>query len=769
MTASSHLRFIGRIAAVPATSGSVIVEAGAGGPRYRLSEAEYQLAQLFDGERDRAARMEAAGDREGDAIIDRLALELSEAGLLEAGREEPLPVPPQLTDDGAPPRGAPEQHPPSSTPGSLAAPGLPGDYGSAASRERGGTAGGFAVPIGPLRHLGRLINVFVAQPALRWLLWLLAIAAAGALWHLRDDAALHITGILSPYWLALVGLPAALAINLLSTSARAAAIETWTPEGATVRLRFAFGFLPHLHVDTEGPAERADLGARLRILGSSLQSGVLLFVVGVGGWLMLRSTGELLASYLLAFGLIAAVGTLLRANPLVPREGYLLLAHRLGVPDLRDQAWMSIFGWDRPWARTAPPPRRALRIFAVLAVLYVVTVIVLILAFPARWLGMVWGGVGVAVVLAALLLVSVAQIRRVRSQRRVLAGTWGHKGPSGPPSRRTMGWLAVIALVMVLPYRYDASGHLTVLPAERAQVHALASGDIREVFVAEGDQVESGDELVRLYDAAQRAEVATAKAEVSRLEAQLALEQAGARAESIALAEQRVVTSRARLKAAANEAERAEAAYRRKGISAQDYERAINTAQVRREELKEAERQLEVTQGGIRPERLEALQAQLEAQRAELDFHEQRLQDTRLRAPISGTVISDELRYARGQFLDVGDRIATIEQQGRMLARLEVPEAQIAIVEQGAEARVRVWTAPTEVLPARVVSIAPSAEEAPYGRIVRVLLEVEDPGQQLRSEMTGRGKVNGVYEPVIVVFTKAIVRFVLVEVWSWLP
>lgn len=769
MTASSHLRFIGRVAAAPAPAGTVIVEAQPNGARYRLSETEYQLAQLFDGTRDRRSRMQAAGDTEGDALIDRLALELSEAGLLEPGKDEPLPTPPQMTADGAPPHGEPEQHPPASTPGSLAGPGLPGDYGSAASRERGGATGGLAVGIGPLKWVGRLINLFVGHALMRWLLWLLGIAAVAALWHLRGEVALHIAEILSPYSIALVGLPSALVLNLLSTAARAAAIERWTAEAPTIRLRFALGFLPHLHVDTEGPAERADLPSRLRILGSTLQTGILLFVVGIGGWVMLRASGELLPTYLLAFGLIAAIGTLFRANPLVPREGYLLLAHRLGVPDLRDQAWMSLFGWDRPWARNAPPPRRPLRIFAAAALLYIAAVVVLILAFPARWLGMVWGGVGVAVVLAALLLVAFMQIRRIRSQRRALAGSWGHKGASGPPSRRTMGWLALIAIVLVLPYRYDASGRLTVLPAERAEVHALAAGDIREVFVSEGDRVEAGDEIARLYDAAQRAEVAMANAEVSRLEAQLALEQAGARSEQIALAEQRVTTARTQLEAAASEARRAEAAYERNGISAQDYERAISNAQVRREELEEAKRQLEVTRGGIRPERLEALEAQVEAQKAKLAFNEQRLQDTRLRAPISGTVVSGELRHARGQYLDIGDRIATIEQHDRMLAELEVPEAQMGLIEAGAEARVRVWAHPADSLPARVVSIAPNAEEASYGRVVRVTLSIEDATGQLRSEMTGRGKVNGEYAPVIVVFTKALVRFALVEVWSWLP
>lgn len=769
MSDSPFLRFIGQRIDGPTPPDTVVVEPAPGAPRYRLSDDEYRLAQLFDGQSDRQARIRAAGGSAHADNLDRLALELTEAGLLEAGKQEPLPVPPQYSTGGLPPGGGGEGHPPAATPGSLAGPGLPGHFGAATSSHRGGETSGIPVSVGPLLAIGRALNVFTAYQPLRWLLWALGIVVVVALWHLRAEATEHVVQLLAPYRLLLIGLPTAVLINVLSTLSRAAAIESWTPEGAPIRLQFALGFIPRLQVDTEGPVERADLSARLHILGAGLQTTMLMFVAGGLGWLMLRQTGDALPSLLLAFTILAAISTLLRANPLAPREGYRLLAHRLGAPDLRDQAWMALFGWQRPWARSAPPPKGALWVFAIAVIAYIITVLTLIIVFPARWLGAVWGGIGFGLVLGALLLAAVLQIRKIGKPRQPLAGTWGHKNREWP-SRRFWGWLGLAAVIALLPYRYDAGGRLTVLPAERAEVRALVPGDIREVFVSEGDVVDSGQELARLYDAREAAQVATSEAQVRRLEAQLALERAGATDEEIELARQRIVTARARHEFAKGEAERAETAYRRRGISAQEYDRAISNELVQREELQEAKAHLEVITSEMRGERVDVLEAELEAERARLEYHRQQLEDMRLRAPIAGRVISDRLQHARGRYLDAGDWLASIELQDRMLAELRVPESQIGIVREGAHGRVRVWAHPERALTARVEAIAPNAEESDHGgNIVRVVLSVEDPRGLLRAEMTGRGKVEGQRLPVIVVFTRALVRFVLVEVWSWLP
>jgi putative peptide zinc metalloprotease protein len=68
-----------------------------------------------------------------------------------------------------------------------------------------------------------------------------------------------------------------------------------------------------------------------------------------------------------------------------------------------------------------------------------------------------------------------------------------------------------------------------------------------------------------------------------------------------------------------------------------------------------------------------------------------------------------------------------------------------------------------------VRSIAPVAEPGRFGQVVRVQIAVEDPEDRLKSGMTGAGKARGGWYPAIVVFTRALARFFLVEVWSWLP
>ena len=110
-----------------------------------------------------------------------------------------------------------------------------------------------------------------------------------------------------------------------------------------------------------------------------------------------------------------------------------------------------------------------------------------------------------------------------------------------------------------------------------------------------------------------------------------------------------------------------------------------------------------------------------------------------------------------------------MEEQDRLVAELHMPESTISEVELGAPARVRTWTAPGTTVPGTVTHIAPNVEEARYGKIVRVLVELDASGAHLKPEMTGRGKIKGNTYPAVVVFTRALTRLVMVEAWSWLP
>ena len=68
-----------------------------------------------------------------------------------------------------------------------------------------------------------------------------------------------------------------------------------------------------------------------------------------------------------------------------------------------------------------------------------------------------------------------------------------------------------------------------------------------------------------------------------------------------------------------------------------------------------------------------------------------------------------------------------------------------------------------------VTHIAPAADTRRTGRFVRVQIAVDDPDARLKSGMTGAAKLAGPRYPAIYVFTRALWRFFMIEVWSWLP
>ena len=105
-----------------------------------------------------------------------------------------------------------------------------------------------------------------------------------------------------------------------------------------------------------------------------------------------------------------------------------------------------------------------------------------------------------------------------------------------------------------------------------------------------------------------------------------------------------------------------------------------------------AENEFEATQrlfaeGHASRTALEAREAELEAARAEREAVELDIRNTRITAPLTGTV---NRRVAeRGEFVGVGDPVAEIVDNDPLLAVVWVPQHQIGRVRPGQEARIR--------------------------------------------------------------------------------
>ncbi len=744
---------------------------------------EAQLGPLFDGSAPTAALAGPASQRLGGPVsaaeLEEFAGRLTEAGRLEPGSHEPLPVPAhtdaealRLRQQGlsGQQREAAERRalPPSNMPGSLAQPAVQHSATGAAGDRRGEPVR-IDVPLSPAPFiaLGRWLVWPLASGAGLAALLVLLVATISLFYSRRLEwlafGVLHLPGIKALAAIVLAGW----LVNLCSMSARAAAVERFTAAAPKFGLRYGFLKIPYFVADTAGAATRIDRLNRQRLVAAGLTGTALLMVLGVVLWFITATTLPNIGGVASSAATAAAISLLVRLNPLALRDGYHLLANRVGVLDLRQQADFALFGADRPWMTQARRlPRRWLIWFSVLSFIFTLGSFGLILWLLGGALEARFQGSGVV-----LVLVSGGIFMFKRYQRTAVETTrMGHlKKAPWRPSRKQLIWAAAVFVVCLLPYPDSPGGNFEILPRDRADVRALAPGDVREVLVREGDTVKAGQPLARLDDSAQKAKVAGAEADLARLQSDLSRAKKGAKSEEIELARQQVATARANANLASGSFDRIATAYKGKSVTPQDYDKAKGAAEVAKQQLLAAQRSLDLVSSPTQQDSIKALEAEIRGVQVDLEYQREQLAATTLTAPIGGVVVAPRLQFARGSYLERGALLATIEDTGELIAEVKLPESSIGDIKVGAKASAKPWAFPGSSYRGEVRSIAPTAEEGKYGKIVRVNVAVSDPKGELKAGMTGNGKISTGWDFFGLVFTRAVVRFVMVELWSWIP
>ena len=754
-----------------------------GGDGAQLDRADFELASLFDGLRsgEQICReaLENLRLRITRSRLEGFAADLAVAGLLRPGRNEPLPTPAH-SDAEAAWRGWTGEGvdrvvdggnavPPSALPGSRNGPGLTGALTGLVTGLRG-QANRIDVPLSPVFFVafGRLLLWPLRNRiTLSAFFALLATALTVAITH-RLEWLAHIEQGYGGFRLVFGTLTGAYLANLFATSARAAAIQSYTPESPHLGLLFSVAGLriPRLFVDTAGAAERAGRAARLRIVAAALIGSGGLFVLSVLVWFLVAQTQPLIARIAVMTALLSLAVSLFRLNPLARFDGYFLLCNALDNLDLRNEAMTALFGRRRPWqTQVRPLSRRSLAWYAGAILVFVLAVFVLLVVFVGTWLVERFSGTGFLIMLA----VSGAYMQKQYIRSGTARSSMGWPDKNWRPSRKQKIIAGVVALVCLIPYPYAPSGDFEVLPRNRADVRALTAGDVREVLAKEGDVVKAGQPIAKLDEAGAKARVAAAEAELARFQAELALVRKGARSEELEIARQRVVTAKSSADIARSQAERITQAYKGKSVTPQEYDRARGAADVAAQQLLEARRALELVESPAQDERLAALEAEVRRVEAELSYQRQELDYTTIKAPIDGRIVSSQLQFSRGQFMDRGALLATIEDTGELLAEIRMPESVIGEIEVDAEATAKPWAYPGSSFDGTVRSVAPAAEAGAYGKVVRVQMVVADPENRLKTGMTGNAKIDAGWQLSIMVFTKALMRFLMVEVWSWIP
>jgi HlyD family secretion protein len=201
----------------------------------------------------------------------------------------------------------------------------------------------------------------------------------------------------------------------------------------------------------------------------------------------------------------------------------------------------------------------------------------------------------------------------------------------------------------------NATGY--IVAAHKIQVASKVLGRVAWIGVDKGDKVKEGQVIVRLEDDEYRAQLQQAKGQLMALEARLAELETGSRPEEIARA-------KAELEEAKANAANAKVNLGRTQKLASDgvlSKQALDDAQSRfeREEARVAalERTYELARIGPRKEQIDAVRGQIVQAKGSVDFFETQLQNTLIKAPVTGTIL--ERVVEKGEFVTtsfVGER-----------------------------------------------------------------------------------------------------------------
>jgi HlyD family secretion protein len=283
----------------------------------------------------------------------------------------------------------------------------------------------------------------------------------------------------------------------------------------------------------------------------------------------------------------------------------------------------------------------------------------------------------------------------------------------------------------------SATGY--IIAAHRIELASKVVGKVAWIGVEKGNRVHEGQVLVRLEDDEYRAHLLEAEGQLNTLKARLAELVNGSRPEEIAKANADVAQSKADLENARVNLDRTRSLASEKVVAKQvlDDAQARYDGQVARTVA--LERTQDLVRLGARRETIDAMRAQVQQAQGSLDYARTQLDNTVIRAPISGTILQRNVE--RGEFVTtgfVGDRGA----KGYVVSMADLKDLQVELdINQNDFAKLgsrQAGIITTDAYPDRKYQGA-IEEVAPEGNrqkaTVQVKVRVQAPDDLLRPEM----------------------------------
>ena len=369
----------------------------------------------------------------------------------------------------------------------------------------------------------------------------------------------------------------------------------------------------------------------------------------------------------------------------------------------------------------------------------------------------------------------------------------------------------ITSSALFLPYPYRPGGDVVLLSPAQQVIQAPISGKVVDVSFRGGDGtlIQEGVVIARILSAELEnqinvinEQIGAEHAELEKRRAVLAKIQIGPRKEEIDEAQAKKDRAVEELRMAELELETARVTFMhsekllesvkkiQKGmISELQIANMKKQADVDRLQIKEKEayveakkRNLDVCDAGLailkkgateeeieiaRQEVVEA-EASLRRYHQQLDFTQRQVESSQLTMPFEGYLVEGYLDTKIGTYFNKGGTYATAQAKYQQSVQMVIPEYDIADIEVGSDAEIKLLAYPTRPINGKVISIHPSGIDAVYGQVFNVDVALNGlDGLSLKPGMTGYGKILSGDKPLYELITRPVVRFISIEMWSW--
>jgi len=575
-------------------------------------------------------------------------------------------------------------------------------------------------------------------------------------------------------------------VNVLATINLAFVAHAFRVTVDRIGITLLLGFIPRFTTHMVGAAQ-LNRRETMWLHGSNLILRLFLFSFGVLLWYNTRDHQGMLPELGLMFVLTVGASLVLEAgNPLAKGSAYFLLSAYLNERHLRGKSYRALMNKLRGGAYQAADSN-VLALYSLATITYLVGLVLFLGIGLLEWLNghLDLGG-------SALLVASgfvgyllwrnyvglkkfgdtyerMQQFDRWR-KRTLVAGDLSEGEVAKPrPGYWRRALLVCPLLLLFVPYPYDVSGSFSIYPVRRQVLSTDTPGLIEAVYFDGGETVKKGAVIARLAGDEFSGQIKVLDARIQQQAAVVADLQARPKPEEVQVAQQALGAARTSARFSREKVPRVEKLYAAGAMSFEELDAARKQRDTDAMEVGERLADLNLVKTGPTVDQIAAEQAKLASLQQERNLYVDKLERTVIRMPFDGNILTLHLKDRTNSYLDKGQPLATIESTGTVTAEIAVPESDVQYVDPGATVRVRPVAFFNRQFEGTVTLLDRNVTTESFGSTVKVIATIDNHDGKLNTGMTGVAKIRGETMPVWKAFSQAIIRFVKVQVWSWIP